>query len=405
MSTVCQLVRVFFSFIDIAIVLTNQLVRYIIYTGICKREDKDMDLRFYRGKRILVTGHTGFKGSWLCRVLKMNGAEITGYSLPPIQPSLFELADIGAGMKSISGDIRDFSGIIDTINDFRPEIVIHMAAQPIVNEGYNRPAYTYETNVMGTVNICEAIRLCGSVRSFVNVTTDKVYRNNSTKGACSEEDMLDGYDPYSNSKSCSELVTACYARSFLRGKGTAVSTCRAGNVIGGGDFAEYRIIPDCIRALEHGDVIRVYHPDSVRPYQHVLEPVIFYLMLAAAQYDRPEVAGCYNIGPPEHGHVKTRSLVDMVCRAWGNGAAWENTADANQYYEEKILKIDCSRANSVLGWKPSWNITKAIEKTVQLSKAMIYEKDSLTINRIMEEQICEYLDDMDPMSFSAENTN
>lgn len=242
-----------------------------------------MGLEFYRGRKVLVTGHTGFKGSWLCKVLAMNGASVCGYSLePPTTPSLYELADIPGCVRSVIGDIRDLELLTRTMQEFQPEIVIHMAAQPIVRE---------------------AVRRCGSVRSFVNVTTDKVYKNNEWEWGYRETDALDGYDPYSNSKSCSELVTSSYKKSFLDGMGIAVSTCRAGNVIGGGDFAKDRIIPDCVRAMEKHAEITVRNPFSIRPYQHVLEPVVLYLTLAAAQYEDPQLAGNYTTLVPTRAAV------------------------------------------------------------------------------------------------------
>jgi CDP-glucose 4,6-dehydratase len=239
----------------------------------------NMDMSFYKGKTVLITGHTGFKGSWMCKLLSMAGAKVIGYSLnPPTTPSLFELSGVEKEIVSVIGDIRDLAKLNETMQKYRPEIVIHMAAQPIVRESYAEPVYTYETNVMGTVNICEAVRLCDSVKSFVNVTTDKVYKNNEWEWGYHENDALDGYDPYSNSKSCSELVTSSYIKSFFYNRDIAVSTCRAGNVIGGGDFAKDRIIPDCVRAMEAKQEITVRNPYSTRPYQHVLEPVVTYLV-------------------------------------------------------------------------------------------------------------------------------
>lgn len=348
-----------------------------------------MDLGFYRGKTVFLTGHTGFKGSWMCRVLTTLGANVVGYSLePPTSPSLFETAGIEKEMTSVTGDIRDLKRLSETMQKYRPEIVIHMAAQPIVRESYRDPVYTYETNVMGTVNICEAVRQCGSVKSFVNVTTDKVYRNNEWEWGYRETDALDGYDPYSNSKSCSELVTSSYKKSFLNANGVAVSTCRAGNVIGGGDFAKDRIIPDCVRAMEKGEEIIVRNPYSTRPYQHVLEPVVTYLALAAAQYEKPELAGSYNVGPDDCDCVNTGDLVDLFCEKWGNGASWRNVAEANAPHEANFLKLDCSRIKSVLGWKPRWHITDAIEKTVEWSRAYLAGED---VNAVMEKQINEYI--------------
>lgn len=349
------------------------------------------ELEFYRGKSVLVTGHTGFKGSWMCKVLAMHGAKVTGYSLePPTSPSLFEAADIADSITSVIGDIRDLKKLNETMQSCLPDIVIHMAAQPIVRESYSDPVYTYETNVMGTVNICEAVRLCDSVKSFVNVTTDKVYRNNEWEWGYRETDALDGYDPYSNSKSCSELVTASYVRSFLREKGVAVSTCRAGNVIGGGDFAKDRIIPDCVRAMEKGEPIIVRNPYSTRPYQHVLEPVVTYLRLAALQYDRPELAGNYNVGPDDCDCVNTGDLVDMFCEKWGQGASWKNVSEANAPHEANFLKLDCSRIKSVLGWKPRWHIGSAVEKTAEWSRVYLSGGD---VTAVMEKQIKEYLED------------
>ena len=348
-----------------------------------------MDLSFYKGKTVLVTGHTGFKGSWMCKVLVMHGAKVVGYSLEaPTEPSLFETAGIAKDIVSVIGDIRNLKKLTETMNEHRPEIVIHMAAQPIVRESYVNPVYTYETNVIGTVNICEAVRLCESVKSFVNVTTDKVYLNNEWEWGYRENDVLDGYDPYSNSKSCSELVTASYKRSFLNAKGIAVSTCRAGNVIGGGDFAPDRIIPDCVRAMKKGIDIIVRNPYSTRPYQHVLEPVVTYLMLAMKQYTDHSLAGCYNIGPDDCDCVATGELVDIFCKAWGGGASWKNVAQENAPHEASFLKLDCSKIKSAMNWTPRWHITDAIEKVVEWSKVYLAGDD---VNAVMEEQIKEYL--------------
>lgn len=347
-------------------------------------------LDFYRGKTVFVTGHTGFKGSWMCKLLAMHGANVVGYSLtPPTEPSLFKVAGIEKNMVSIIGDIRDLKKLNEAMQKYRPEIVIHMAAQPIVRESYADPVYTYETNVMGTVNICEAVRLCDNVKSFVNVTTDKVYLNNEWEWGYRETDALDGYDPYSNSKSCSELVTSSYIKSFLNAKGVATSTCRAGNVIGGGDFAKDRIIPDCVRAMEKGEEIIVRNPYSTRPYQHVLEPVTTYLVLAAMQYENPALAGCYNIGPDDCDCVATGELVDIFCKAWGEGASWKNVSEKNAPHEANFLKLDCSKIKSTLKWKPRWHITDAVEKVTEWSKVYLASGD---INAIMEKQIREYLE-------------
>ena len=348
-----------------------------------------MDLSFYNGKTVLVTGHTGFKGSWMCKVLTKQGAKVIGYATePPTSPSLFEVAGIEKEIISVIGDIRDLEKLNSTMQKYKPEIVIHMAAQPIVRESYVNPVYTYETNVMGTVNICEAVRLCPSVKSFVNVTTDKVYLNNEWEWGYRECDALDGYDPYSNSKSCSELVTSSYKKAFFSSMDIAVSTCRAGNVIGGGDFAKDRIIPDCIRAMESKSDIIIRNPYSTRPYQHVLEPVVTYLVLAALQYENRSLAGCYNIGPDDCDCVETGELVDMFCKAWGDGASWKNVSEANAPHEANFLKLDCSKIKKTLGWSPRWHISDAVEKIVEWSRAYLAGEDTLAI---MDKQIDEYL--------------
>ncbi len=348
-------------------------------------------LDFYNGKTVLVTGHTGFKGSWMCKVLAMHGAKVVGYALePPTTPSLFDISGTSNDIVNVIGDIRDLKKLCETMQEYKPEIVIHMAAQPIVRESYINPVYTYETNVMGTVNICEAIRLCDSVKSFVNVTTDKVYRNNEWEWGYRETDALDGYDPYSNSKSCSELVTSSYIKSFLKDNGVAVSTCRAGNVIGGGDFAKDRIIPDCIRAMESSSEIVVRNPYSTRPYQHVLEPVVAYLKLAATQFNNPAVAGNYNVGPDDCDCIDTGNLVDIFCKEWGENATWKNVSEANAPHEANFLKLDCSKIKKALSWKPHWHIDDAIAKTVEWSKAYLAGDD---VSAVMDRQIREFLEE------------
>ena len=265
-----------------------------------------MDLSFYKNKKVLVTGHTGFKGTWLCRMLVNAGAIVTGYSLEaPTQPNLFALADLEDKMTSIIGDIRDFQKLKEVFALAQPEIVLHLAAQPIVRDSYKDPHYTYETNVMGTVNLLECVRENSCVKSVLNVTTDKVYKNNEWCWGYREEEPLDGFDPYSNSKSCSELVTHSYKNSFFTDDRVAVSTARAGNVIGGGDFANDRIIPDCVRAMAAGKTIGVRNPYSTRPYQHVLEPLAVYLTIAQKQYENPSYQGYYNVGPDDCDCVTT----------------------------------------------------------------------------------------------------
>ena len=273
--------------------------------------------QFYKEKKILLTGHTGFKGTWMCHVLKEMGAKVTGYALkPPTAPSLFELSGIEKAIDSVEGDIRDLDHLRQVFEQVQPEIVIHMAAQPIVRESYKNPVYTYDVNVMGTVNILECVRESKSVRSFLNVTTDKVYKNKEWEWGYRENEELNGYDPYSNSKSCSELITESYRNSFFQDGRTAISTARAGNVIGGGDFAADRIIPDCLRAIEAGKEIAVRNPYSTRPYQHVLEPVFAYLLIAEKQYEDLKYAGSYNVGPGEESCLTTREMVTEFCRQW-----------------------------------------------------------------------------------------
>jgi len=343
-----------------------------------------LDLSFYKDKRILVTGHTGFKGSWLCRVLKGAGARVTGFSNGmPTTPSLFEMANISDTMRSVIGDIGDFNALMACFEETQPEIVLHLAAQPIVRESYKNPEYTYRTNVMGTVNVLECIRLSDSVRSFLNITTDKVYKNNEWEWGYRENEPLDGFDPYSNSKSCSELVTHSYKDSFFAGGRVAISTARAGNVIGGGDFSLDRIIPDSVRAAIEGRNIAVRNPYSTRPYQHVLEPVCTYLMIAGMQYEDGKYAGYYNVGPDDCDCLMTGALVDLFCKTWGEGIRWESRYDGGPH-EASLLKLDCSKLKATFGWAPVWNIDEAVKATVEWSKCM---RDGKDVGICMDKQI------------------
>lgn len=351
----------------------------------------NFDLSFYKGKKVLVTGHTGFKGTWLVSLLLNAGAQVTGYSLePPTEPSVFSLSGMEKQIRSIMGDIRDLDSLLEVFRETQPELVLHLAAQPIVRESYKNPVYTYETNVMGTVNILECIRRTKTVRSFLNVTTDKVYHNREWEWGYRETDPLDGFDPYSNSKSCSELVTHSYKNSFFSDGETRISTARAGNVIGGGDFAADRIIPDCIRAALSGKPILVRNPHSTRPFQHVLEPLYAYLMIAAMQYEDIKYEGYYNVGPGDEDCVTTGELVELFCKCWGQGQTWEDHF-AGGPHEANFLKLDCSRLRSVFGWKPVWGVRKAIEKTVEWTRAWQAGED---INLVMERQIRCFLDEM-----------
>lgn len=330
------------------------------------------DLSFYKDKRVFITGHTGFKGSWLTRILINSGAIVTGYSLtPPTNPNLFSLADVENKINHIIGDIRDLEHLKQVFEEFQPEIIFHLAAQPIVRDGYKDPVYTYETNVMGTVNILECVRLTSSVKSVLNVTTDKVYHNNEWCWGYREDEPLDGFDPYSNSKSCSELVTHSYKNSFFDSKEIAVSTARAGNVIGGGDFANDRIIPDCVRAMKDGATIGVRNPYSTRPYQHVLEPLSVYLEIVAKQYEDKKYQGYYNVGPDDCDCVTTGDLVDLFCKYWGDGTKWENQAEVNAPHEANFLKLDCSKIKSTFNWKPRWHIDECVIKVCEFSKVWL----------------------------------
>ena len=347
-----------------------------------------IDMQFFSGKRVFVTGHTGFKGSWLCKILAMAGAKVTGYSLnPPTEPNLFSVSGVEKEINSVIGDIRDLKSLKKAFDEAKPEIVLHLAAQPIVRDSYKDPVYTYETNVMGTVNILECVRQSDSVISFLNVTTDKVYKNNEWEWGYREDEPLDGYDPYSNSKSCSELVTHSYKSSFFSDGRVAISTARAGNVIGGGDFANDRIIPDCVRAAGKGADIIVRNPYSTRPYQHVLEPLFAYLMIAKMQYEDGKYAGYYNVGPDECDCVTTGELVQMFCDKWGD-ITWKNVAEANAPHEANFLKLDCSKLKAVFGWKPSWHVDEAIGRTVEWSR--VYFNNG-NISEIMEKQIKDFI--------------
>ncbi len=327
-------------------------------------------VNFYRGRKVFVTGHTGFKGTWLVSVLLGLGAEVSGYALAPQEcDALYTAAGLERqlGVHSTIADVRDAEALLRALDRSEAEIVIHLAAQPIVREGYERPAYTYETNVMGTVNLLEAARHCPGVRSILNVTTDKVYRNNEWERGYREGDELDGYDPYSNSKSCSELVTATYRRSFFEARGVAVSTARAGNVIGGGDFARDRLIPDCVRAAIAGKNVRLRNPHSVRPFQHVLEPVYAYLLIAMRQYETPELASSYNVGPEYEDCVTAGRLAELFCSEWGGGLRCETVSDGGPH-EAGLLRLDCAHIKETLGWRPVWNIERAVSETVRWTK-------------------------------------
>ena len=348
-----------------------------------------VDLSFYKNKTVLVTGHTGFKGTWLCKILLLLGAKVIGYSLnKPTNPALYDFAKIDNNIVSIIGDIRDFANLNKVFKEYNPEIVFHLAAQPIVRESYVNPKYTFETNVMGTVNVLECVRNTSGVKSVLNVTTDKVYENNEDYShAFKEDEPLDGFDPYSNSKSCSELVTHSYKKSFFDELKIAVSTARAGNVIGGGDFAKDRIIPDCIRAIERGKSIEIRNPNSTRPYQHVLEPLMVYLEIAEKQYKDFDYAGYYNVGPDECDCVNTGTLVEKFCNAWG-GITW-NSVSKEGPHEANFLKLDNNKIKRVFSWQPRWHIDEAIQQIVNWTR--VYFDDTESIPKEMDKEIKEYI--------------
>ncbi len=326
---------------------------------------------FYQGKRVLVTGHTGFKGSWLSFLLHELGADVTGYALPPDpEESLFRIAGLDKDIHSVTGDIRDPEPLKKVFDSFRPEIVFHLAAQPLVRESYRNPVDTYSTNVMGTVHLLECIRQCPSVRSAVNVTTDKVYRNREREKGYREDEELNGFDPYSNSKSCSELVTASYRNCFLAENRVAVSTVRAGNVIGGGDFAADRIVPDCIRAARAGKNIVLRNPESVRPYQHVLDSLYAYLLIAVKQYSDLRLAGAYNAGPEEEGCCTTRRLAELFIQAWGGSLSLEVRNDGGPH-EANFLKLDCSKLKETFRWQPLFTLEQAVGMTAEWTKCYL----------------------------------
>lgn len=343
-------------------------------------------LEFYKNKRVLVTGHTGFKGSWLCKILSMAGAEVVGVSLEPdSDPSLFNILNIKNNINSVILDIRKLDELKSVFMENKPEIVFHLAAQPLVGESYNDPVYTYETNIMGTVNLLESIRFCNSVKSVINVTTDKVYNNKEWEWAYRESDELNGFDPYSNSKSCSEIITSSYKKSFFD-ENISISTVRAGNVIGGGDFAKDRIIPDCVRSTIDKKKIIVRNPESIRPYQHVFEALSAYLIIAQKQYGDKSLEGSYNVGPNDDGCITTKKLVNLFCKSWNN-ANWINKDEQNRYHESNFLKLDCSKIKNTFGWKPKIGIEEAINLTINWNKSY-YSNDD--INEISNLQIINY---------------
>jgi len=340
-------------------------------------------MEFYKNKKILMTGHTGFKGAWLCQILKYFGAKVYGYALEPLSGGIFDTISVSSDMYSRIGDIRDINKLSTLLSEVNPEIVFHLAAQPLVLDSYERPVYTFDTNIMGTANILECIRHSKSVRSVVIITTDKVYKNNEWVYGYRETDTLGGHDPYAASKACAEIVAESYRQSFLRD--IPLSSVRAGNVIGGGDVSVNRIIPDCVRAAMKNEDIIIRNPHSIRPYQHVLEPLFTYLMIAEKQFNNPDMAGSYNVGPDESDCMATGKLADIFCAAWGEGLKWNNVSGENAAHEATFLRLDCSKMRSSFDWKPVWNVHKAIEKTVEWEKSKLNKNALETTNKQIEE--------------------
>lgn len=325
-----------------------------------------INLEFWKNKRVLVTGHTGFKGTWLCILLQLLGAEVSGYGLePPTKPSLFECCKMGKKMESTQGNICDGSTLTATIERIRPDIVFHLAAQSLVRYSYHNPVETYATNVMGTVNLLEAVRSIETVRAVVNVTTDKCYDNREWVWGYRENDSLGGKDPYSSSKACSELVTEAYRQSFFQNYGASIASARAGNVIGGGDWAKDRLIPDCIKSILQNETIILRNPQSTRPWQHVFDPLRGYLMLAENLYTNgSDFAECWNFGPSECNIKTVQWIVERLCKGWKHKIDYQFAKDVS-WHEANYLKLDSSKAASRLGWHSLWNIDIAIEKTLE----------------------------------------
>jgi len=345
---------------------------------------------FYNGKTILITGHTGFKGSWLSNILINLGANVVGYSLPPTQEiNLFKLSKIEKKMKSTIGDIRDFNNLQKLMNLYKPEVIFHLAAQPLVKESYDNPKDTYETNVIGTLNILEVVRKSSYVKSFVNITTDKVYLNREWIWPYRENEELNGFDPYSNSKSCSELITSSYIKSFLGPRGISISTARSGNVIGGGDFSSNRVIPDCVRALKENTKVILRNPNSTRPYLHVLDTLFAYLLIAKEQYFDFNKADSYNIGPNNSSVISTKGLVDLFCREFNN-LNWEISTDSVSFHEANLLSLDTSKIFKQIGWFPKLSINEAIKYTADWVKSFL--ETPTNIPEVMKSQIDKFFE-------------
>ena len=336
-----------------------------------------IDTTFWKGKSVFITGHTGIKGAWLALWLRALGAEVHGYALePPTKPNFFSAVGLHKGLASDTRkDLRDFDSLLNAVQAAEPDIVIHMAAQALVKESYTDPVGTYSTNIMGTVNLLEAVRTSPGVRGVLNITSDKCYENKEWLWGYREIDPMGGFDPYSSSKGCSELVTSAYYRSFLHDQGVAVATARAGNVIGGGDWAADRLVPDAIRAFIDNKPLIVRNPDAVRPWQHVLEPLAGYLMLCQQLVlDGKAFSGAWNFGPADESAQPVSFIADVLSKQWGDNATWQLDQEAHSH-EAVTLKLDCSKANSKLGWTPLWSLKKALVETVKWYKAWQHEEE------------------------------
>lgn len=344
---------------------------------------------FYKNKKVFITGHTGFKGAWLSQMLLHLGSNIKGYSKGAEIISLYNILELDSRVESVYENIQNLESLKKAILEFKPDIVFHLAAQPLVIESYKNPVETYSTNVMGTVNLMEAISICDSIKSVVNVTTDKVYENMESSSGYVENDRLCGSDPYSNSKSCSELVTYSYKQSFFSERSQiSISTARSGNVIGGGDFSKNRIIPDCIKFASQNKEIIVRNPNSIRPYQHVIDCLYGYLKLAQKQYENKSYEGSYNFGPDDKDIIKTGELVDIFCKIWGNSQTWKNI-NVKGPYETDILKLKNQKSKDILEWNPKWNINESVKKTVDWSRVYLENKNEII--KKTEEQIESFL--------------
>jgi len=353
-------------------------------------EGLDLNPTFWKGRRVLLTGHTGFKGGWLSLWLQSMGAQVVGYALaPPTRPSLFEVANVGQGMISVVGDIRDLEHLRKVFSEHHPEIVIHMAAQPLVRRSYIEPVETYSMNVMGTVNLLDAVRGTSSVKAVVNVTSDKCYENREWVWGYRENEAMGGYDPYSNSKGCAELVTTAYRNSYFHSEkyhehGVAIASVRAGNVIGGGDWAGDRLIPDIMRAITEGNPVRIRSPHAIRPWQHVLEPLSGYLLLAEKLFkEGPNYAEGWNFGPNDEDAKPVQWIVEKLTQTWGEGASWKLDS-GNHPHEAHYLKLDCSKAKMHLDWQPRWHLDKALEAVIEWHRAHLMGNDmyELTLRQI-----------------------